>query len=202
MLPSAKSGERAGSSQQTPTAPGAVPPRLQPPAPPLPGPGTSKPPGRISGCHEGEAGAAQRQRRDVDSFPDLGVRLGGSYLHHLSSFLVPVSVLALKPSRGWWAEAGERAGRPGPSSWPVDLCWVCPTLPLAVPLSRAATPFGLGMPQGLCCPRGWGQTCGLGGWAGPPQLPACTLPAGAPQAERSELGEAGPTCSATLPGHA
>lgn len=46
------------------------------------------------------------------------------------------------------------------------------------------------------CPRGWGQTCGLEGWAGPPLLPACAPPPRAPPAEGC------PTCPATLLRHA
>ena len=71
----------------------------------------------------------------------------------------------------------------------MELCWAHPTLPLAVPLGRAATPLGPGMPQRLG-PDMWAARLGRA------SSTACALPPGAPPAEGC------PTCSATLPRHA
>lgn len=45
----------------------------------------------------------------------------------------------------WEGVVGRREGREAWSKQ-LDLCWAGPTLPLAAPLSRAATPLGRRMP--------------------------------------------------------
>lgn len=127
----------------------------------------------------------------MGSLSDLGMRWGSSYLYPLSRFLLsPCGCVGTETQKGVVGRSHGREVWPKQLASPEDLCWARPALPLAVPLSRAATPLGPRMPWSLSCPRGRGQTCGLGGWAGPPQLPACTPPARASQAEHPQLGEA------------
>lgn len=132
----------------------------------------------------------------MGSFPDVGMRRGSSYLHPLSRFGVPVVYVGTET---WEGVVGRREGGEAWSKQ-LDLCCAHPTLPLAVPQSRAATPLDTRRPWSFSYSTGWGQTCGLRGWAGTPQLLACAPSARATQAECPQLGEAGPTCSATLPG--
>lgn len=77
----------------------------------------------------------------MDSFPDLGMRLGCTYLPPSSRSLVSVGRETCKGL----VDQGRRERKeawPKQLSSPVDLCWARPTLPSALPLSRAATPLG------------------------------------------------------------
>lgn len=75
------------------------------------------------------------------------MRLGSSYLPPLSRCLVSVVCVDTELHKGLVGQ-GRREGK---GAWPcwVDLCWVRPFLPLAVSLSRVATPLSPGMPQRL-----------------------------------------------------
>lgn len=85
-------------------------------------------------------------------FPRHGMRCGSSCLPPLSRSVAPVVCVGTET----WevGVAGERAARPGPSSWNSA---ARPILPLAVPLSKAATPLAPRIPWSLSCPGGWGQ---------------------------------------------